>query len=133
MPPGGKDRITILRTVSVPRFLVLLIALGGGLYAFGSSPPPKRGPFDPESWPPTVRSASKVHYVCTDQALPPVSANWTANLKILTGGDQPTEVITVGGHTAVRVAGFKFNTADDQYATWANEHAIDILMQFYGD
>ncbi|MCA1596024.1 MAG: hypothetical protein LC772_06330, partial [Chloroflexi bacterium] len=54
-------------------------------------------------------------------------------LKILTGGDQPTVPVTAGGHRAVKVAGFKFNTADDQYNTWANEHTVDILIEFFGD
>ena len=54
-------------------------------------------------------------------------------MKILTGGDHPTEPITIGGHTGVKVNGVKFNTADELFPTWANEHVIDILMQVYGD
>ena len=41
--------------------------------------------------------------------------------------------MTVGGHTGVRIAGFKFNTADDQFPLWAAEHTVDILLQIYGD
>ena len=107
--------------------------LGVGLCAVGTSGQRGRGPFNPEAWPTSINPAKKVHYVCTDGTLPPPNSNWTANMKILTGGDQPTEAITVGGHQAVRIAGFKFNTADDQYPLWAEQHTIDILMEVYGD
>ncbi len=108
-------------------------ALGAGLWAAGQGKRGANGPFNPDAWPPTVNAAKKVHYVCTDGTLTPPNPNWTANMKILTGGDQPTEAVTVGGHAAVRIAGFKFNTADDQYPLWAEQHTIDILMQVYGD
>jgi len=96
-------------------------------------PEAKRGPFNPEAWPPTIDATKKVHFISIDGALSPANDNWTPNLKILTGGDHPTEAITIGGHTGVRIAGFKFNTADDQYPIWAGEHTVDILLQIYGD
>jgi hypothetical protein len=43
------------------------------------------------------------------------------------------ERVTVGGHDGVRIAAFKFNTADDAYPLWAEEHTIDVLIQFFGD
>src|ERR1043166_2452616 len=93
----------------------------------------QKGPFNPEAWPPTIDAAKKVHFICVDGKLEPPNPNWTANLKILTGGDHPPEPAHIGGHDAVRIAMFKFNTADDQYPLWAREHTIDILMQIYGD
>jgi len=93
----------------------------------------RRAPFLPETLPPTIDAAKKVHFVSVDNAFAAPNANWTPNLKILTGADHITESITVGGHTGVRVMGIKFNTADDQYSLWANEHGVDILMQIYGD
>ena len=96
-------------------------------------PAAKNGPFNPEAWPPTIDSSKKVHFISVDGALSPPNDNWSANLKILTGGDHPTEPISIGGHSGVRIAGFKFNTADDQYPIWATEHTVDILMQIYGD
>jgi len=96
-------------------------------------PAAKNGPFNPEAWPPTIDASKKVHFISVDGALSPPNDNWSANLKILTGGDHPTEPISIGGHSGVRIAGFKFNTADDQYPIWATEHTVDILMQIYGD
>ena len=96
-------------------------------------PAAKHGPFSPEAWPPTIDASKKVHFISIDGALGPANANWTPNLRILTGGDHPTETVTVGGHSCVRIAGFKFNTADDQFPIWANEHTVDILLQIYGD
>lgn len=98
-----------------------------------SGPRSAKGPFNPEKWPPTLDLTRKVHYISIDNAFTPPGPNWTPNLKILTGGDHPTEPITVGGHTGVRVVGIKFNTADDQFPVWADEHSIDILLQVYGD
>jgi hypothetical protein len=114
----------VLPTLCAATFL----SLGGGI-AWGA----QTGPFHPEAWPPTVNAAKKVHFVGTDDGLKPVSTNWVASMKILTGGDHATEPITIGGHTGVKVTGIKFNTADELFPTWANEHVIDILMQVYGD
>jgi hypothetical protein len=113
---------------------VLTVGMFGvGLCQMGTGGQRGRGPFSPEAWPTSINPVKKVHYVCTDGTLTPPNPNWTANMKILTGGDQPTEAVTVGGHAAVRIAGFKFNTADDQYPFWAEQHTIDILMEVYGD
>lgn len=90
-------------------------------------------PLDPEKFPPGVNALKKVHFISVDDAFKPANTNWIASLKILTGGDHATESVTVGGHHGVRVMGIKFNTADSQYSTWAQEHEIDILMQVFGD
>ena len=122
-----------MRTSRAALLLAVPLLITTALYAIGGGKPPSRGPFSPEAWPPTVNAAKTVHYICVDETLKPPNANWTPNLKFLTGGDHPTERVTLGGHDAVRIAAFKFNTADDQYALWAQEHSVDILIQFYGD
>jgi hypothetical protein len=129
----SKGTLQSMRNPALRLVLITLLTLGAALQAIGSGPRAKRGPFDPEAWPPTIDPTKKVHYICIDDTLKPANSNWIANLKILTGGDHPTEPVTVGGHTGVRIAGFKFNTADDQFPLWAKEHTIDILLQVYGD
>ncbi len=106
--------------------LSVVVVLGMGSNA-------KKGPFSPEMWPASIDITKTVHFVSVDNAFAPPGPDWTSNLKILTGGDHPTEPDEAGGHKAVRVAIFKFNTADDQYSVWANEHTVDILLQVYGD
>ncbi len=116
------------------RQLVVPVAvLAAAAVTFGFSQRGQRGPFDPEKWPPTIDAMKTVHYISTDGALQPPSGTWAPNLKFLTGGDHATEKTTAGGKDCVRIAMFKFNTADDAYATWANEHSVDVLIQFWGD
>jgi hypothetical protein len=92
------------------------------------------GPFNPENWPPTVTATKQVHYVVTDGGLNPPAATWLAGeLQILTGGDQVTQAITVGGHTGVKVTGSYLNIADQSYTAWADKDTIDILVQVYGN
>jgi hypothetical protein len=88
---------------------------------------------DPETLPASIRPELKVHFVSIDSAFTAPNTNWTPCLSILTGGDQVTQPVTIGGHSGVQVMGIKFNTADDQYPIWASHHSIDILMQIYGD
>lgn len=92
------------------------------------------GPFDPEQWPPTINPDLPVHYVVSDGGLEPPSAWWdNSALSILSGGDQVTEDITIGGHTGKKVTGNYLNIADFQFPTWADYDTIDILVQAYGD
>lgn len=92
------------------------------------------GPFSPEIWPATVNPQKKVHYVSTDGMFLPVSSSWRADeLKILTGGDQTTEAVTIGGHSGVKAIGGYLNVADASFREWANSGVIDILMQVYGN
>ncbi len=113
------------------RFLVSAVLIFAGAASRPSRSP--NGPFNPDAWPPTLNLSKKFHYVSVDNAFAPPGPNATPNLKILTGGDHQTEAVHVGGHDAVRIVIMKFNTADDQYALWANEHTIDVLLQVYGD
>lgn len=92
------------------------------------------GPFDPEQWPATINPNLPVHYVVTDGGLEPPSGLWDAGaLSILSGGDQVTENITIGGHTGKKVTGNYLNIADAQFQTWADYDTLDILVQAYGD
>ncbi len=103
--------------------------LGTGLLA-------QTGPFDPESWPATVDPNKIVHFVVTDGTLAPPEGSWTwyeGALQILTGGDQVTQNTTIGGHDAKKVTGNYLNIADTEYAEWADDEFIDILVQVYGD
>ena len=92
------------------------------------------GPFDPENWPTTVNPAMKVHYVVTDATLAPPGGTWLeATLQALTGGDQTTTDLTIGGHQAKKVTGNYLNIADVEFGEWADDEFIDILVQVYGD
>ena len=74
-----------------------------------------------------------VHFVSTDNTFAPLSDSWTSSLMLLSGGDQATAAITVGGQTGVKVVGNYLNTADSGFTEWADDETIDILMQVYGD
>jgi len=89
---------------------------------------------DPEAWPPTIDTNKTVHYISVDGAFSPPSASWiSGDLQILSGGDQITSPITIGGHRGLGTIGQYLNIADSDYTVWANEDTIDILMQVYGD
>jgi len=87
----------------------------------------KIGPFDSENWPSIVDANKQVHYVSTDRAFQPPGANWLdGELQILSGGDQVTQRLTIGGHTGVKLTGTYFNVADSAYPEWADQDTIDI-------
>jgi len=89
---------------------------------------------DPEAWPSTVDAAKNVHYVSVDNAFSPPGATWIAGgLQILSGGDQGTSPISIGGHRGLLTVGQYLNIADTAYTFWADHDTIDILMQVYGD
>lgn len=114
-----------MRKLSLPFFLTALL---GCLSSYAQT-----GPFDPEKWPTTALSAKLVHFVSTDTAFTPLGANWVEGLQILTGGDQVTAAITIGGHQGLKVTGSYLNIADPSFTDWADKDTIDILMQVYGD
>ncbi len=92
------------------------------------------GPFDPENWPANRDPAKKVHYVTTDGTFTPPGAAWLPDtLQILTGGDQQTLDISIGGHTGKKALGNYLNIADTEFTEWADDAFIDILVQAYGD
>jgi hypothetical protein len=92
------------------------------------------GPFDPENWPTSRDPKKHVHYVTTDGTFTPPGDTWLPDqLQILTGGDQVTTTITIGGHTGRKATGNYLNIADQGFTEWADDEVIDILMQVYGD
>jgi len=93
------------------------------------------GPFDSENWPKSIVPAKQAHFVSTDQAFAaPPGANWPSDaLQILSGGDQATTPITIGGHSGLKATGNYLNVSDQLFAEWATFDTIDILMQVYGD
>lgn len=93
----------------------------------------EQAPLDSETLPSSIQPSKQVHFVSIDGAFKPANSNWSPCLKILTGGDQVTEPVDIGGHSGVKVMGIKFNTADPSYPFWADKHSVDILMQVYGD
>jgi hypothetical protein len=69
-----------------------------------------------------------------DNAFAPLGGGWTsAGMSILSGGDQVTVPITIGGFNGLKVTGNYLNTADSGFTEWADDETIDILMQVYGD
>jgi len=93
-----------------------------------------QGPYDPEDWPLTFDETMTVHYVSTDKEFPPPSGSWIEDgLQILTGGDQVTQPVTIGGHTGIQVIGNYLNVKDLNYSVWKDHEIIDILVQVYGD
>jgi hypothetical protein len=89
--------------------------------------------FDPEEWPDTADEDALVHFVSTDASFVPLGDNWTESLMILSGGDQETLDIDIGGFTGKKVLGNYLNIADSLYEDWADQEVIDILVQVYGD
>ena len=54
-------------------------------------------------------------------------------MTILSGGDQQTTAFSVAGQDGLRASSNYMNFGDTDYAAWAEEPVIDILMQVYGD
>lgn len=97
--------------------------------------PAQEGPFPPEAWPPTLDPAANVQYVSVGDNLAAPNDKWIPNLSILSGGDQATTDIQIGGFPGKKVTGNYLNTADlnQGYTQFADLDTIDILMSIYGD
>jgi hypothetical protein len=93
----------------------------------------QQGPFSPEDWPATIDPNKTVHFISVDQALSTPGGWFDDVVQILSGGDQVTEPITIGGHSGLKVIGNYLNVADTFFETWADHPVIDILVQVYGD
>lgn len=75
---------------------------------------------DPEAWPGTINTGKTVHYVSVDNAFAPPSASWiSGDLQILTGGDQVTSAISIGGHRGIVTIGRPSVPRLTQPITWA--------------
>ncbi len=117
------------------RFSFLALAAGSFAAWFAQA---QTGPFPPTDWPATLDANKVVHYYVTDDTLAAPSANWTPDLQVLSGGDQITEGINIGGFNGLKVVGNFLNVADVGdlgfgYEEWADDEVIDILVQAYGD
>lgn len=116
--------------MQTPRFVTILLSV----FLSSLATRAQVGPFGPDAWPATVDSTKTVHFVTTDGQLAAPSGSWLADeLQILTGGDQGTQQITIGGYEALKVTGGYLNVADRSYTEWADDDVIDILVQVYGD
>ena len=110
------------------RFLPLLI-VAVALTAYA----PLHGQFDPEEWPDSADPDAIVHYVSVDDTLVALGDTWTPDLMILSGGDQVTQDIDIGGFSGKKVLGNYLNIADGLFEEWGEYEVIDILVQVYGD
>jgi len=106
-----------------------LLLLGG----FSLGVRAQTGPFPATDWPATKDASKKVHFVVTDGGLAAPSDSWVSELSLLSGGDQTTEDISIGGFTGKKVTGNYLNVADNLFEAWAESEFIDILVQAYGD
>lgn len=95
----------------------------------------QQGPFPPAAWPATLNKSAAVHFVSVGENLPAPNGNWLPTLQILSGGDQETADLQIGGYPAKKATGNYLNVADTEngYAEWADKETIDILVQAYGD
>lgn len=96
----------------------------------------QEGPFSPDAWPLSADATKEVHYNVFDPgaSFPPVGDRWfLGDLTALSGGDQTTRPISIGGHTGLRTVGNYLNIADAFYFDWGDNEIIDILIQFYGN
>src|SRR6185295_9074851 len=71
-----------------------------------------QAPFPPDAWPPTIDPNAAVQFVSVGDNFPAPNDNWTPNLSILSGGDQVTANIQIGGFAAKKATGNYLNTAD---------------------
>ena len=73
----------------------------------------QEGPFSPDDWPETADLNAVVHYVDTESLLSPLGDEWMEDeLRVLTGGDQVTTGIEIGGVNALKVSQAYLNIAD---------------------
>src|SRR5687767_425880 len=93
-----------------------------------------QGPFPPEQWPASADTNKVVHFVSVGDAFQPLGDKWiTGNMQILSGGDQVTTPIQIGGFSGLKATANYLNVADADFTEWADDEEIDILMQVYGD
>ncbi|MCC7374156.1 MAG: hypothetical protein IT581_05850 [Verrucomicrobiales bacterium] len=113
-----------------PHFIRFFIAaaIGTALSALAQT-----GPFPATDWPATKDLTKKVHYFVAGDGLSSPGDNWVAELSVLSGGDQNTSDITIGGFPAKKATDNYLNVADNLYEEWADNDFIDILVQAYGD
>ena len=102
------------------------LALVRSLYA-------QDGPFPPDAWPASADGDKLVHFTSADFSLDGLGDGWEETLSFLSGGDQATEPIDIGGFEGVKVTGTYLNIADFDFPVWAEHETIDILVNIYGN
>lgn len=132
----GESRINS-KPMNLRPFLALA-CLGGAFFSFSFSTEAQVGPFDPGSWPGTAKADKAVHFVTVPTeglaSLEPLSDSWIqGGMTLLSGGDQSTTDLTIGGFSGKRTTDNYFNVADRDYVFWNDYGTLDILMQVYGD
>ncbi|MBI1388469.1 MAG: hypothetical protein GC154_08475 [bacterium] len=93
---------------------------------------------DTTQWPPNTDFQDEIHYWSADgfltEALPSNASSLVVDsLTILSGGDQVTEDVTVGGLAAKKSASPYFNVADELFFVWPDYPVIDVLVQYFAN
>jgi len=105
--------------------VILLIACG---MASAQEPPA------PNEWPPNTDFSQEVHYWAADYFLPiPEGSEFIDSLMILTGGDQVTEDVEIGGAWAKKATAGYFNVADEFFDYWPDIPVVDVLVQYFAN
>ena len=117
---------TTSRVLACFAFGTVTLSLAGMLHG-------QDGPFPPDAWPASADGSKRVHFSTVDFSLEPLGAGWEETLTVLSGGDQQTEPVTIGGYEGVRVTGNYLNIADLDYPAWEDHEVIDILVHVYGN
>ena len=107
-------------------FAVVVAATGVG---FGQS-------LDPNVWPPDTDFSQEVHYWSSDNfmfdALPDDN-NFLDTLSVLSGGDQETTDVEIGGTTAKKSGNLYINVADEFFDVWPAVPVVDVLIQYFAN
>ncbi|MFT4639658.1 MAG: hypothetical protein ACI8T1_002983 [Verrucomicrobiales bacterium] len=91
------------------------------------------GPFPPDAWPTSADGNKLVHFTTADFSMDGLGAGWEETLTVLSGGDQQTTPINIGGFEGLKATSNYLNIADLDYEPWEDHEFIDILVQVYGN
>jgi len=91
------------------------------------------GPFSPDNWPTSADGDKLVHFTTVDFSMDSLGAGWEETLTILSGGDQQTAPINIGGFEGLKATSNFLNIADFDFEPWGDHEVIDILVQVYGN
>ena len=119
-----------LQARSTLRFGAMLALMFSGLCVVEA----QTGPFAATNWPGTIDGTKVVDYVIVDpNAVFGTPAGWSQTLSFAGGGDQAYQTVTLNGLVGDQSTSSFMNIADSNFAIWANEPNIDILLQVYGN
>ncbi len=111
-------------------FFILSLLLFAQM-GFGQAPPT-------DAWPPLTDFSDDVHFWSADgfltDAIPAGQGNlFSETLTVLTGGDQATEDVTIGGRDAKKSVNNYFNVADELYDLLPDYDVIDVLVLYFAN